>query len=175
MNNKIALLIVGAVVIIGGAILLFAMPTPSTTPSDETSATSTTATNETEGMMAEGAPEEEMDNDMVHEQTGTIEVGTEVQVGGETVKEFTVSGTNCAYSVKEMRVKKGDRVRVNFTSENGFHDWVIDEIPGAKTGKYNTGGSETIEFTATEAGTFEYYCSVGTHRQMGMVGKFIVE
>src|SRR3990167_9256749 len=39
----------------------------------------------------------------------------------------------------------------------------------------NTGQSASVEFTADKAGGFEYYCSVGTHRAMGMVGAFIVE
>ena len=38
-----------------------------------------------------------------------------------------------------------------------------------------TGQIDEVEFVVDKAGTFEYYCSVGNHRQMGMVGKLIVE
>ena len=89
-------------------------------------------------------------------------------------REFMVEARNFEFSVKEIRVKKGDKVRINFKSTNGFHDWVVDEF-NARTAQVNTGGSSFIDFKADKTGTFEFYCSVGTHRQMGMVGKLIVE
>ena len=90
------------------------------------------------------------------------------------VKEFKVSGTPFKFSVEEIRVKQGDTVRIVFTNEEGLHDWVIDEF-SARTKQLKVGESETIEFVADKTGTFEYYCSVGTHRAMGMVGNLIVE
>jgi plastocyanin len=66
-------------------------------------------------------------------------------------------------------------VRINFTSEEGFHDWVVDEFEGATTEKLQAGGRDSIEFVADQSGTFEYYCSVGNHRELGMVGTLIVE
>ncbi|MDX9893471.1 MAG: cupredoxin domain-containing protein [Patescibacteria group bacterium] len=89
-------------------------------------------------------------------------------------KVFNISGTNFAFSQTEITVKKGDRVVINFTSTDGFHDWVVDEF-GAATKQVMTGDSSSVEFIADQAGTFEYYCSVGQHRQMGMIGKLIVE
>jgi len=110
------------------------------------------------------------------------EGGSEMMVGGdaktdnmtEGVKSFTVIGENFSYDLKEMKVKKGDKVRVTFRNNEGFHDWNLDEF-GAKTNKLQANDEETIEFVADKAGTFEYYCSVGSHRAMGMVGKLIVE
>ena len=89
-------------------------------------------------------------------------------------KEFTVKATNFAFDQKEIKVKKGDTVKINFVNSEGFHDWVVDEF-SAKTKQLQSGQSETIEFVADKTGSFEYYCSVGQHRQMGMVGKLIVE
>ncbi|MCK6462920.1 MAG: cupredoxin domain-containing protein [Candidatus Pacebacteria bacterium] len=90
------------------------------------------------------------------------------------LKTFDVSGENFSFSLKEIRVKKGDKVRINFTSAGGFHDWAIDEF-NAKTDRVENGGKVSVEFTADKAGTFEYYCSVGQHRQNGMKGQLIVE
>lgn len=90
------------------------------------------------------------------------------------VKIFNITGVNFSFSQPEIRVKKGDKVRIEFTSTDGFHDWVVDEFAAA-TEKVNTGGSTSVEFVADKVGTFEYYCSVGQHRAMGMVGKLIVE
>ena len=91
-----------------------------------------------------------------------------------SIKEFAVTGRNFSFSETEIRVRKGDKVRVNFKSENGLHDWVVDAF-NAKTKQVSEGQSSSVEFTADTAGMFEYYCSVGSHRSMGMVGKLIVE
>lgn len=92
----------------------------------------------------------------------------------EAAKEFTVEGSKFSFSVKEIKVKKGDKVRVTFTNKDGVHDWRLDEFSAA-TKQIEAGQSEIVEFTANQAGTFEYYCSVGQHRKNGMAGKLIVE
>jgi len=43
-----------------------------------------------------------------------------------------------------------------------------------RTRRINTGESTSITFTAETAGTFQYFCSVGSHRNLGMKGNFIV-
>ncbi|HYE59806.1 MAG TPA: plastocyanin/azurin family copper-binding protein [Candidatus Kapabacteria bacterium] len=90
------------------------------------------------------------------------------------VKTFTVSGDNFSFNLKEMRVKKGDRVKVVFVNAKGTHDWVIDEF-NARTPILQAGATAEVEFVADKTGQFEYYCSVGSHRQMGMKGLLIVE
>ncbi|MEK7071134.1 MAG: plastocyanin/azurin family copper-binding protein [Patescibacteria group bacterium] len=92
----------------------------------------------------------------------------------EDVKTFKVDGSNFKFSVTEMKVKQGDKVKIVFTPKSGFHDWVLDEF-NAKTKQLAAGATETVEFVADKKGTFEYYCSVGQHRKMGMVGSLIVE
>jgi plastocyanin len=107
--------------------------------------------------------------------TGNAVAGSE-----NSVKTFVIGGGNFKFYMDEvenpeLRVKQGDTVRVTFNNEEGFHDFVIDEFTGARTKQMQAGNSETIEFVADKAGSFEYYCSVGKHREMGMFGKFIVE
>lgn len=89
-------------------------------------------------------------------------------------KVFTVTGVNHKFDVTEIKVKKGDTVTINFESTDGFHDWVVDEFDAA-TDKVQPGTPTSVTFVADEAGTFEYYCSVGSHRAQGMVGSLIVE
>jgi plastocyanin len=103
---------------------------------------------------------------------GAMEDESNMEAG--TVKEFTVTAENFAFSQNEIRVKKGDTVKINFTSTDGFHDWVVDEFDAA-TERVNTGGTTSVEFVASETGEFSYYCSVGSHRQLGMEGMLIVE
>ncbi len=92
----------------------------------------------------------------------------------ENVETFSLTGENFAFSQKEIRVKKGTTVKIQFASTGGFHDWVIDEF-NAATAQVKAGESTSVEFVADKIGTFEYYCSVGNHRAQGMVGTLIVE
>lgn len=85
-----------------------------------------------------------------------------------------ISGKNFEFSQKEIRVKQGDIVQINFTSESGFHDWAVDEF-NARTEQVRDGGKTSVTFSADKKGAFEYYCSVGQHRANGMVGMLIVE
>ena len=92
----------------------------------------------------------------------------------DTVKEFNLAGSNFKFSLTEIRVKRGDTVRINLTADQGFHDWAVDEF-NARTQQVGSGATSTVEFVADKVGSFEYYCSVGEHRQLGMVGTLIVE
>ena len=74
----------------------------------------------------------------------------------------------------DIKVKKGDTVTINFMNKEGIHDWVIDEF-GVRTPKIQAGQSASVTFVADKTGTFEYYCSVGSHRARGMRGNLIVE
>lgn len=90
------------------------------------------------------------------------------------VKTFNVTATSFVFSLKEVRVNKGDTVKINFTNSEGLHDWVIDEF-NAKSLRIQAGQTSTVTFVADKTGTFEYYCSVGNHRAQGMMGKLIVQ
>lgn len=90
------------------------------------------------------------------------------------IREFRVIGKNYAFTPTEMRVKQGETVRIVFENTQGFHDFRIDELNVA-TNKMYEGKEEAVEFTASEQGTFSYYCSVISHRQYGMEGKLVVE
>ncbi len=94
-------------------------------------------------------------------------------------KVFVVDSSHLRFYIDgienpDMVVKEGDKVRIEFTSSEGFHDWVIDEFNVA-TERVNPGAETSVEFIADKKGTFEYYCGVGRHRENGMFGRFIVE
>ncbi|MFZ2187938.1 MAG: plastocyanin/azurin family copper-binding protein [Candidatus Moraniibacteriota bacterium] len=106
----------------------------------------------------------------VTKETPQVQLG----INNQAIKEFNLSAKPFEFSQTEIKVKKGDTVKLTLTVEAGLHDWVVDEF-SAKTKQLKAGESESIVFVADKSGTFEYYCSVGTHRQMGMAGKLIVE
>ena len=159
MVNKILLTILIVVVLIGGG--YYYVRSQQTAPSSP---------------QQESKPEATDDNqDAMHSESAS----EESKESGETmmdegVKSFTVEGKNFAFNPSTITVKKGDKVKITFTSVGGFHDFVIDEF-NVSTKQLSTGQTETVEFTADKAGTYEYYCSVGNHRAMGMVGKLIVQ
>lgn len=100
---------------------------------------------------------------------------SEASVDSDTSDQvFTIDAFNYGYSEEEIRVQQGDTVTINLTNSEGFHDWVLDEFDVA-TERINSGETTSVTFVADETGTFEYYCSAGTHRQQGMVGNIVVE
>ncbi len=87
-------------------------------------------------------------------------------------REFYIAGED--EENPDLTVAQGDVVQVKLEITGGFHDWVVDEFDVA-TEQMSAGNTDTIQFVADESGEFEYYCSVGTHRQEGMYGTLIVE
>ena len=100
-------------------------------------------------------------------------------VGTGVTKTFVVDSSHLRFYIDgvenpSIKVNDGDKVRIEFSSSEGFHDWRVDEF-NAFTEKVKEGEKSSVEFIADKKGTFEYYCSVGKHRENGMNGKLIVE
>ncbi|MEM4268415.1 MAG: plastocyanin/azurin family copper-binding protein [Candidatus Woesearchaeota archaeon] len=94
------------------------------------------------------------------------------------VRTFVLTGEKFRFYMDgienpEIRVKQGERVRIELTSKDMMHDWVVDGV--ARTPIVAAPETTSVEFTADIAGTYEYYCSVGQHRARGMKGLFVVE
>ncbi len=100
--------------------------------------------------------------------------GVASTTGQAMEQTFTVTGKNFSFSPSEIKVHKGDKVKIIFQNAEGFHNWILDDF-SAKTKTIQAGQSDTIEFVADKTGTFEYYCGVMQHRQMGMKGNLIVQ
>ena len=105
-------------------------------------------------------------------------VSSGASVNGATtgaVKNFTVTGTEFAFSPNTLSVNKGDTVNVTFTNSGAFpHNFTITEL-NVKSKTISPGESDTVTFTADQAGTFTYFCSVPTHKDKGMVGTLTVQ
>ena len=114
--------------------------------------------------------------------------------GGDdaTVREVGVMMRDVVFEPAVIEVERGERVRLNFENSGALlHDFSIDSMPmgrmevtGSVTGNRHGGhGPETamhmalvagkrgmIEFEATEAGEYVYYCTEPGHRDAGMHG-----
>ncbi len=74
----------------------------------------------------------------------------------------------------DLKAGLGDTVKIHLISgEGAMHNFYLDEL-NVKSKDFMGGDSITVEFIASEEGTFDYYCAVPGHIQAGMVGKFIV-
>lgn len=102
-------------------------------------------------------------------------------VGSASLKEFTmmswmdkVDGKMAAhFSLNEIKVKKGDTVKIHITNTAGTHDFILDEFGiDMETPLDQT---VVVEFVADKVGTFEYYCGKYNHRALGQRGNLIVE
>lgn len=120
----------------------------------------------------EDTEKEELENQA--KETNTTSDATDSATNSESVKEFTVSGSNFKFEPSTLQVNKGDTVKITFKNSGGFHDFVIDAL-NIKTKTIPDGQSESVQFIADKVGTFEYYCSVGNHKQMGMKGTLTVQ
>ena len=90
------------------------------------------------------------------------------------IKTFTIIGKSFSFTPNQITVNKGDTVKIIFQNIDGTHDWRLDEF-NVRTSIIKSGKEETIQFVANKVGSFEYYCSIGAHRQMGMKGTLIVK
>lgn len=125
---------------------------------------------------SQATPTEEVSNGEVSDDEFVKEENImEEQEEGTEAVVVEVRGFEFGFSPEEIKVKKGDKVRVVFKNTGKMtHNFVVDEF-GVSTQIIAGGAQDTVEFVADTAGTFEFYCSVGNHRALGMVGKLIVE
>jgi nitrite reductase (NO-forming) len=71
-----------------------------------------------------------------------------------------------------LKAKVGDTVEITLSSGEGAqHDIVIPELNVASAKFDKSTGVTRVKFKVTKAGTFEYYCTIAGHRQVGMEGK----
>jgi len=95
---------------------------------------------------------------------------SEEKATGQTV-EVKLIATSFEFDKTEIKVKKGDKVKLSFENNQGMHNV---EIPDLKVTTAKAG--VPVEFVASKAGTFEFKCGImcgGGHDKM--VGKLIVE
>lgn len=91
----------------------------------------------------------------------------------EDVVEIEVIARDFLFNQSSIEVKKGQKVRLNFSVSGGRHNLSIDEFD-VNSPAITEGEEVSLEFTPDKAGEFEFYCNIGNHRALGMKGKLIV-
>lgn len=101
-------------------------------------------------------------------------ITSQAPVSDKDTKEFLIENEGVDYTVKEMKVNTYDRVKVTFRVNRGRHTWTIKQF-NVFTRELGPGERETVEFVADRPGIYEYYCSVGDHKNLGMSGRLVVK
>ncbi|MFC5450976.1 cupredoxin domain-containing protein [Paenibacillus aestuarii] len=86
------------------------------------------------------------------------------------VKEITLQAKNFEFDQKEIRVKKGDKVKITLENAQGSHSVKIEGYDKTiQAGK-------SVTFTADKTGEFKFACDLFCGQGHGdMTGKLIVE
>ena len=111
--------------------------------------------------------------------------------------EFTLDATDFAYNPLSITVPAGEPVLLTLKNSGYLeHDFVIEKIDvntkviqdsgsdvhhahGAEANydlhfSAQVGEASVIQFTVSEPGTYQFFCSVAGHKEAGMVGELIV-
>lgn len=87
---------------------------------------------------------------------------------GQTV---SMNVANYSFTPGTITATAGEAITINFGTVSGTHIFDIDELNVHQS--ITAGGSVTFMAPSTP-GTYTYYCSVGSHRSMGMEGTLVV-
>jgi len=84
------------------------------------------------------------------------------------VKTVHIDSFSWGFTQDPVTINKGDNVHLVITSSSGTHGVMIPGL-GVSSGAVSPGETQTVDFVASEAGTFDYFCNVPCgegHRSM---------
>lgn len=125
-------------------------------------------------MMGKNTSTEDNSPAMTTQISPAVQGAEDTSPSDDAVTTITLEAGAFYFKPDEIRIKKGEKVKIVMNSMDMMHDFVIDEL-GVKLPVTKSGETNEVEFVAEKTGTFEYYCSVGQHRSRGQVGTLIVE
>lgn len=125
---------------------------------------------------------------------GTAEDSTDLTSAAGTAT-LRLAMQDIGYETAALTTKRGEAVRIEMENHGQLtHDFTVDGIAVTEVHKrgssedgehaahepdlhfaLDSGASGDLDFTPTEAGTYEYYCTVPGHREAGMHGTLTVE
>ena len=116
------------------------------------------------------APENENIEDTMVNSANTDDETIIGPEGQSEAREIDIVSDNFIYDPKFIEVEKGETIVINFQNI-GIHTFTIDELGINESLR---GNSVTVEFTPGESGTFEFYCAIPGHKELGMIGELII-
>ena len=90
--------------------------------------------------------------------SAAIRLGRQDQAPG--LRDITIQAKNYSFTPDRIEVFKDDRVRLTITGADQVHSFTIDEYRIAR--RVAPGATTVVDFRADRAGTFAYFCNIGT-------------
>ena len=108
--------------------------------------------------------------------TGWAAWATRAAPGDQTLN---VTGSEYVYAPNELFVRPAERLTVQFANVGQAPHNIVFELDNGRverTAVLQSGQQASLAFDSPAAlGRYAYYCSVGSHRQLGMEGQLVVE
>jgi plastocyanin len=106
--------------------------------------------------------------------TSTKDSSDTTPVVDEEEGGIVIEGEEFSFSPNKIKTQPGI-IKITFKNTGTMqHDLVFEDLDvGTKI--ISPGEEETIEVEIVETGTYTFYCSIGSHRQLGMEGELVVE
>jgi uncharacterized cupredoxin-like copper-binding protein len=105
--------------------------------------------------------------------------GTKAPASGGGGKSFNVTATEFEFKPNKFEAKVGQKLTFKVTNKGTVeHNFVILTPDGSQElTKITTqpGETKSLEFTPTEAVTYQIDCNIAGHKEAGMVGELIVQ
>ena len=101
---------------------------------------------------------------------------TDATTGGDTAGQTspTVVMVDIAFQPTEIVIPADTDVTIQLTNNGvAIHNFVVDELD-IDSGDFTSGQAGTVTVNAP-AGSYEYYCSIPGHKDLGMVGTLTVQ
>lgn len=161
--NKTIIIVIIAVIIIGGY-FVFAGKYNTSTPTSDPALPEVTEQKDALEANVPAQGETDIEETIVIDEPSVTEV-----------LEITIIGTEFAFSPSSITAQAGQQVIINFKNQgNAPHDLVIEGL-GVRTAIIGGKQTDTIEFIAPASGSYTFFCSVGSHRSIGMEGSLNIE
>lgn len=123
----------------------------------------------------EETPAETVEEAGVADDLGNMTAAVPVELA---VATSGVYPANPGFDPATLQVASGANVTVTLANTEPLplisHNWVLEGVDGAATDAIGPGESGSITFTAPAPGEYTYFCSIGDHRDRGMVGTLTV-
>ncbi|MBI1800925.1 MAG: cupredoxin domain-containing protein [Chloroflexi bacterium] len=94
--------------------------------------------------------------------------------------EFKVTATDFKFEPADLTLKAGQKIKLTMTNKGAIdHTWLLKDASGkelSQTLTVKNGETKSLEFAAPATpGTYTLLCDVPGHKELGMVGKVIVQ
>ncbi len=106
--------------------------------------------------------------------TPTLAGATEsAKLSTNTVNIINVEGGSYYFEPRNITATVGEKVKIILTSVSMEHDLVIEQL-GVRIPVTKSGETGSITFTPKKAGVYQFHCTVGKHKQLGMQGTLTI-